>query len=565
MKKFAGLTLAAIMAISLGAPVMAAENNVQGVKSYDISVVDNLKVPYSGSTDTYFKGGMVTGFGSGVTFKGFNEEGEMQFYAVTDRGPNADAAQYEQDGTIFSSKVFPVPEFTPSIGLLTIKKDGSAVVESSIEIKDSSGQKITGLPLEQGQVGATGEVALTEDYQQLNFDNEGLDTEGIAIDKDGNMWLCDEYGPFLVKVDPEGNILEKYAPGDGLPEILSQRIPNRGFEGLTITPSGKIIVAVQSVLDVDGETSKTATFTRIVEFDPETKQTRTFAYPVELSQYKSAKDCKIGDIYAIDDNHLLVIEQGKTKNKGMSNLVYRVDLTEATDISDITYQGKAPEYAPAQDDLEGVVYAEKSLLIDLVAHGWTAEKAEGICLLPDNKTVAVINDNDFGLVTKTTDAENKEADITDYVYHTETGTYTLDGNEASPVTVLGENTEPAQIWMFTMSEPLNVFDSMTLDVNVSRFTSGGKTFVKLRDLAEQLKDTNHKFSIEVADRQINITTGASYQSLGSEFKSTDTNGDKKVSNWTLIVDGKVVEGLQGYNVNGNNYYELEGLKEALGI
>ncbi|MBQ2450961.1 MAG: esterase-like activity of phytase family protein, partial [Lachnospiraceae bacterium] len=50
--------------------------------------------------------------------------------------------------------------------------------------------------------------------------------------------------------------------------ILSNRIPNRGFEGLTITPSGKVIASVQSVLDVNGETSKKASFVRFVEFDP---------------------------------------------------------------------------------------------------------------------------------------------------------------------------------------------------------------------------------------------------------------------------------------------------------
>ena len=49
--------------------------------------------------------------------------------------------------------------------------------------------------------------------------------------------------------------------------------------------------------------------------DPETKESKMYAYPVEVSDYNSPQDCKIGDICAIDDNTLLVIEQGKDKDK----------------------------------------------------------------------------------------------------------------------------------------------------------------------------------------------------------------------------------------------------------
>lgn len=451
-KKFLVMFMACCMVIP-SSVVCAEEVTYEDYAPFNITVQDELKVPFSESTENYFEGGLVTGFGSAVTFKGVDEEGNLQFYAITDRGPNVDAPQYDNGEKVTESKTFPSPEFTPSIGILTIK-DGAAVVSESIAIKDANNQNISGLPLTPGQVGATGETALDMNMNVLGYDNDGLDTEGIAVDEDGNFWVCDEYGPFIVKIDSTGRVLEKYAPGAGLPEILSNRIPNRGFEGLTITPSGKVIASVQSVLDVNGETSKSASFVRFVEFDPETKATKMYAYPVDTTMYKSPKDCKIGDIYAIDDETLLVIEQGKLADKSMSNKIMKVSLKEATDITGMEYNGKALEYASKEELKDTVSFIEKELYIDLRAAGWTAEKAEGLCVLPGGRMIAVINDNDFGLVTETVDTKNEDPDITDYIYHAQTGTYTLDDEAAEVSVSIAENTEPAQIWLFLAEEKI---------------------------------------------------------------------------------------------------------------
>ena len=451
MKKKALLLL--LCTALLPVKVVHAEEKYEDRAAYDVSISEELKVPFADSREGYFEGGLVTGFGSAVTFKGFDEEGNPQFYAITDRGPNADAPQIQNGEDVSEAKVFPCPDFTPSIGILTIK-DGKAVVTESIMLKDSNGELLTGLPLEPGRVGATGEVALDTDMNLLGYDNDGLDTEGIAVDQDGNFWVSDEYGPFVVKFDSTGKLLEKYAPGAGLPEILSNRIPNRGCEGLTITPSGKVIISMQSVLDVDGETSKSACFVRFVELDPETKECKTYAYPVDTTMYKSPKDCKIGDIYAIDDKNLLVIEQGKRADKTMSNVIMKVSLENATDITNLSVEDKALEYF-SKEELEGnIQFLSKESYIDLREAGWTAEKAEGVCVLPDGKHIAVINDNDFGIVTKTKDGKGEDADITEYVYDASTKNYSLDGKKAEVYSEIGENTEPAQIWLFRVAEKL---------------------------------------------------------------------------------------------------------------
>lgn len=145
----------------------------------------------------------------------------------------------------------------------------------------------------------------------------------------------------------------------GLPNILKWRQANRGFEGITRMPDGRIIAAVQSTLDIDGKSKNSAQFTRLVSFNPETGKTEMYGYPIDVEAYKKAKDAKIGDIVALDDNRLLIIEQGGDKNKVMRNLVYVVDLSLASDLSSFD-KDKAPEFDDAaQLKARGIKLAEK--------------------------------------------------------------------------------------------------------------------------------------------------------------------------------------------------------------
>jgi len=436
----------------------ANAQEVENVKKYSIDLSDNLRVEYDGENNELFENGFKTGFGSAITFKGFNENNEPEFYALTDRGPNADSPNYKDGDDVYPSKFFPSASFTPSIGILTLKED-KAVIDSAIKVKDESGNNITGLPLEPGVMGSTGEVALDMNLNSLGYDNDGVDSEGISIDKDGNIWICDEYGPFLIKLDSEGNILEKYEPGNGLPEVLKYRIPNRGFEGLTITSSGKILVSVQSVLDVEGETKGNALFTRIVEFDPETKESKMYAYPVKTEDYTSPQDCKIGDIYAVDDHTLLVIEQGKDKDKNMQNYIYKVDLSNATDITDVKHEGKELEYVKDESLIEDVKFAEKELLVDLRANGWTTEKAEGITMLSDKKTIVVINDNDFEIAINATDEEGNSVNITDYTYDASSKEMSIEDKESNPTIELVKNTEESEVWTIELKDEITSFSN----------------------------------------------------------------------------------------------------------
>ena len=286
--------------------------------------------------------------------------------------------------------------------------------------------------------------------KDLGTDPNGLDTEGLAVDKDGNFWIRDEYGPFIVKADRHGNILEKYGPGTGLPRILASRVPNRGSEGLTIDERGHVFALIQSPLNVDGKTAKTAKYTRIVEFDPLTKKTTMYAYPVDTG-YKNPGAAKLGDITSIGKGQFLMIEQGK-QHGAMQNLIYKVDLNGATPIAD-------------NGDLElglldgKITPAKKTLALDLRANGWNIEKAEGLALLPDRRTIAVVNDNDFGMDIAVTDKKAVDPDVPDYTYDSDKKVmiYNKDKSVHKVKFSLKKNApaeQESQIWFFTLPKAL---------------------------------------------------------------------------------------------------------------
>lgn len=104
----------------------------------------------------------------------------------------------------------------------------------------------------------------------------------------------------------------------------------------------------------------------------------------------------------------------------MKNYIYKVDLSDVTDITNVKYEGKELEYVEDESLIKNVKFAKKELLVDLRENGWTTEKAEGITMLLDKKTIVVINDNDFEIGINVTDEDGNEVDITDYTYDSNT-------------------------------------------------------------------------------------------------------------------------------------------------
>lgn len=78
----------AALTISLFAGGVSAKSNVD-VTKYTVGVnSDSFAQPHE-SVANEFPFGFVEGFGSALALKSFNKgTGEMEFYALTDRGPN---------------------------------------------------------------------------------------------------------------------------------------------------------------------------------------------------------------------------------------------------------------------------------------------------------------------------------------------------------------------------------------------------------------------------------------------------------------------------------------------
>ena len=337
------------------------------------------------------------GFGSGLAR---HPSDSTSFYLITDRGPN-----YEMPAE--DHKTFPAPNYAPRIGLFRLK-DSVLTLERTIELTGASGAPLTGIPNPPGH-GGTGEVPLDSMGKTLPYDSTGVDSEGLAAMEDGTFWVSDEYGPSLLHVDATGRTIERINPFSGarsLPAVLVHRRPNRGIEGLAVTPDQRLLVAVfETPLDNPKAAGRASRLTRIFSFDLATGGTRQFAYVLE----------KVGvthnGLTAISNTQLLILERddkfpGDSADPSTFKRVYRIDLSHATDISDSTnssggklFNGKTlEELTPEELAINGIVPVAKTLVLDLLSPelAYPHNKPEGLAVI-DRHTIAVSNDDDFGI------------------------------------------------------------------------------------------------------------------------------------------------------------------------
>ncbi len=136
-----------------------------------------------------------------------------------------------------------------------------------------------------------------------------LDIESVRKDVNGNFWVGDEFGPFLVKTDATGKVLrgEVSVPGVAAPEnpfrgnTPANLGSSRGFEGMAINKSGTTLFTL-----LEGTvTGDPAGSLRINTFDIASE-----SFSAQLMRYRlDPLGTNIGDMTALDDTHFVVIER----------------------------------------------------------------------------------------------------------------------------------------------------------------------------------------------------------------------------------------------------------------
>ncbi len=335
------------------------------------------------------------GYGSSIDADPKNPK---RFYGLTDRGPNADGGE--------DIKIFLLPGFTPSIGHFEIQADGKIKKLRDIPLRDAHGKPLTGLPNPAGY-GTSKETVVDANHQLLQRDKTGIDSEGLAVMRDGTFWVSDEYGPHIVHFDRNGFELERMSPrgvktnGRRLPAVLGHLRPNRGMEGLTTTPSNRVLVGImQSALHNPGKAEvKNESVTRILSFDLATGKTKQYLYRQGGDYWKNS------EIRALDEHRFLVDEHNGKDVKH----VYLIDLNGATDVSDpadsatgLKVNGKAIEENSWEElAAAGIKPVRKTLVSDVKKDvDFQSSKFEGMWVADSGKTLWIINDDDFGIDSK---------------------------------------------------------------------------------------------------------------------------------------------------------------------
>lgn len=348
-----------------------------------------------------------------------------EFYVVGDRGPNADANNHPL--AVGETKVFVFPDYAPKMHRM-VANDGNLSFVQTTAIKNPNGDELSGRPLPVG-AGNSGELPLDPFNNILNTDEWGLDSEGIVLGNDGYFWVCDEYGANILKLDMNGQVVNRYTPFPTQAEdiqidpMVGMRRPNRGFEGIAWTPNGKIYAILQSPANnPDVATGNNSRLHRMMELDPFTGEWRTFLYAhkPQIGQIRE-RDWKIGDLVAINNNEFLLLEHAERNGWNYKNVI-KISLEGATALTQEDYNGLTPEQLLNVETAitNGIQPIEGELYLDLLEAGWDTnlDKPEGLTII-DNTTIAVINDNDYGIISPNADGqiESNNRPTTLFMYH----------------------------------------------------------------------------------------------------------------------------------------------------
>ncbi len=381
-----------------------------------LSVYRTAKRPLGEVGDVTIDG---DGYGSAIALvPGQGDE----LYGLTDRGPNVDGPN--------DSKIEPIPGFTPAIGRFQLK-NGKATLLQRIPLRAADGTRYNGQVNNQAN---TGETITDLNGTVLPASPYGYDSEGLVALPDGTFWVSDEYGPFITHFDARGRAIGRLSPFDAsLPRELALRTPNKGMEGLTVTPDGKTLVGImQSALtQTDAAKAKNVAVTRIVTINLRTRVSHEYAFVLDNPDDNGTA---VSEITALSATKFVVDERDGDFDPGAYKKLWQVDVKKATDIGPrssvgsydganggLRVDGRSVEAIAGTGDKEaataaltaaGITPVSQSLYLDLGTLVSSAspdgtfydhDKIEGVAILNGGHTIVISNDSDFGLAGSTGD------------------------------------------------------------------------------------------------------------------------------------------------------------------
>jgi hypothetical protein len=363
------------------------------------------------------------GLGSGLSVRA--RDGSL--WSVADRGPNMTVEtaieRHRLPGLgplrkVVGAKILPRPDVGPMIASLRIRGHRVELL-NALPLRDRFGRALSGLPLPGGDAELEGAFDLAG--RPLGADPCGADTEGIAALDDGTFWVADEYGPSLLRVAADGQVMFRVVPQGAsaalrdarypvkavLPRIASRRRLNRGFEALALSKDRRHLhVLFQSALSNPGRAaSERGRYARLWTLAAQTGRfIAQYLYPFDAPQSfardarageAQAADLKICDAVAVGARELLVLERISRTAK-----VYRVRLDAAAvtprkhlqPATRPTLEQMSPEALAAA----GIRLLEKTLVFSTDDAPKIDRDLEGLALLSPCELL-LVTDNDFGV------------------------------------------------------------------------------------------------------------------------------------------------------------------------